>query len=89
MYLQTQVELTEWHHKFWLEVNEQFEGEKQRFTAHFGEKGPSADQLAAFYQDFLNRNRVRHRDYNREWWGRNFKLLPIALRAWTSTLFKR
>lgn len=79
--------LQEWNNKYWSENNELFTREKNEYIEkNFGketseEEALSHDQLAEFYQDFLERNRDKHVKYNKIWYKNHVALLGSSIIA--------
>ncbi|KAM6961255.1 cytochrome c oxidase assembly factor 8 [Aplochiton taeniatus] len=91
----------DWNHKFWTKQNVTFNKEKDDFIlAQLKSKGLSerdktgrkinltSEEMAVFYKQFLDANRRRHSDYNKEWYRRNFAITVLMSRvaigsAWT------
>ncbi|XP_006003404.1 cytochrome c oxidase assembly factor 8 isoform X2 [Latimeria chalumnae] len=93
-------ETQEWNQHFWADQNLAFSKEKQEFIHSClkakglqlrdedGRKRTlSAEEMAEFYEEFLNKNFWKHANYNKEWYKRNFAITfllgQVALqRAW-------
>ncbi|XP_033893487.2 cytochrome c oxidase assembly factor 8-like [Acipenser ruthenus] len=80
-------ETEDWNHQFWTNQNISFSKEKEGFIySCLKEKGLelrdedgrkrtlSADEMAEFYKEFLNKNYQKHSVYNKEWYMRNFTI---------------
>lgn len=84
--------LQDWNNGYWSEHNQLFELEKQEFIkknfshAISSDEALSHDQLAAFYRDFLERNRAKHVDYNIVWYRGLADLLGNSIKAKLSRL---
>lgn len=84
--------LQDWNNKYWAENNELFKREKNDYIEKtFGpesskEDALSHDQLAGFYQTFLEKNRRKHIDYNRIWYKNHVALLASSALAKISRL---
>ncbi|XP_068456494.1 cytochrome c oxidase assembly factor 8 isoform X2 [Clinocottus analis] len=95
-------ETEDWNHEFWTQQNISFNKGKDSFiSSQLSEKGLSlrdengrrrtlgSEDMAVFYKSFLDTNRTRHSDYNKEWYRRNFLITllmgRVALKAsWRS-----
>lgn len=86
-----------WNNEYWAENNERFHREKKDYVNNFlshiqkdnngdDQETLSHDQLAPFYRDFLERNRLRNVEYNKVWYKLHTGLLFSALRAKFSRL---
>uniref|UniRef100_A0A3P9NDN9 Cytochrome c oxidase assembly factor 8 n=1 Tax=Poecilia reticulata TaxID=8081 RepID=A0A3P9NDN9_POERE len=86
-------ETEDWNHVFWTRQNVNFSKEKEAFIISQlkakgltlrGEDGRrhslSSEEMAVFYKSFLDKNRMRHADYNREWYRRNFTITLLMAR---------
>uniref|UniRef100_A0A3B3UD10 Cytochrome c oxidase assembly factor 8 n=1 Tax=Poecilia latipinna TaxID=48699 RepID=A0A3B3UD10_9TELE len=86
-------ETEDWNHIFWTRQNVNFSKEKEAFIISQlkakgltlrGEDGRqsslSSEEMAVFYKSFLDKNRMRHADYNREWYRRNFTITLLMAR---------
>nr|XP_054759031.1 COA8 family protein CBG23705, mitochondrial-like [Lytechinus pictus] len=49
----------------------------------------SAEEMAEFYQQFLKENQHSFKDYNKQWYSKNFSLLWPAIKANVSKLMKK
>lgn len=80
-------ETQDWNQKFWTHQNLTFLKEKEEFIisklhalglGQRDEEGRKrtldAEVMADFYKDFLSKNFVKHAQYNREWYKRNFTI---------------
>ncbi|KAM4723339.1 cytochrome c oxidase assembly factor 8 [Anableps anableps] len=87
-------ETEDWNHEFWTKQNVSFSKEKDAFIISQlnakgltlrGEDGRrrslSSEEMAIFYKNFLDRNRMRHADYNKEWYKRNFTITLLMARV--------
>ena len=88
----TQYEsLQDWNNKYWAENNEHFNRSKAEYIkSNFGnineEEALSHDQLASFYQEFLEQNRDKHVRYNNLWYRNHLALLNSSIHAKISRL---
>ncbi|XP_076022133.1 cytochrome c oxidase assembly factor 8 [Genypterus blacodes] len=100
-------ETEEWNHEFWKEQNITFSKEKDGFIiSQLKAKGLSprdeqgrrrslnSEDMAVFYKSFLDRNRIRHANYNKEWYRRNFTITLFMARVtfqnmWTTVADRR
>ncbi|XP_072031635.1 cytochrome c oxidase assembly factor 8-like [Amphiura filiformis] len=93
-YRKMRQETYEWNHQFWARQNQNFIQVKEEFVEDtFAKKGMNAtdnegakqnlstEEMAEFYRNFLHDNRQILKEYNREWYRRNFGLLWPALRV--------
>ncbi|XP_070698747.1 cytochrome c oxidase assembly factor 8 [Pempheris klunzingeri] len=94
-------ETEDWNHDFWSKQNVTFSKEKDAFimsqlnskslTLH-DEQGRrralSSEEMAVFYKSFLDRNRVRHANYNNEWYRRNFTITFLMARIALNDLWR-
>lgn len=84
--------LQDWNNIYWSKNNELFEREKLEYIKkNFGDKisedeALSHDQLAPFYRCFLERNRLKHVNYNKHWYKNHVALLFSSLNAKFSRL---
>ncbi|KAM8913172.1 cytochrome c oxidase assembly factor 8 [Spinachia spinachia] len=87
-------ETEDWNHDFWTQQNISFSQEKEEFIFSqlkgrgltvLDEEGRrrslNSEEMAVFYKRFLDTNRIRHRDYNREWYRRNFTITLLMARV--------
>ncbi|XP_047467720.1 cytochrome c oxidase assembly factor 8 [Mugil cephalus] len=87
-------ETEDWNHEFWTKQNVSFNQEKETFIiSQLKSKGLtlrdedgrrrtlSSEDMAQFYKSFLDRNRVRHANYNKEWYRRNFTITLLMARV--------
>ncbi|KAM9842146.1 cytochrome c oxidase assembly factor 8 [Aulostomus maculatus] len=97
-------ETEDWNHKFWTEQNISFSKEKDAFIiSKLKAKGLSirdkqghrhslnSEEMAVFYKSFLDKNRIRHANYNKEWYRRNFTITLLMAqvtlhKAWQRTI---
>lgn len=83
-----------WHHEFWSKHNQNFFKQKHEFIKQRQQENAkhrdddktdddtvSAEELSLFYEQFLDDNYELHRNYNREWYRRNFSLLWLATKV--------
>ncbi|CAG5866925.1 unnamed protein product [Menidia menidia] len=47
-----------------------------------------SEEMAVFYKSFLDKNRVRHANYNKEWYRRNFTITLLMARVALRSLWK-
>ncbi|XP_037072652.1 cytochrome c oxidase assembly factor 8-like [Pollicipes pollicipes] len=76
-----QASVLAWNHLYWKKHNKAFKQERRRFVELRTRPGAEAvtdDQMADFYREFMERNREKHRRYNLQWYGHNFRLLGLA-----------
>ncbi|TKS87173.1 Apoptogenic protein 1, mitochondrial [Collichthys lucidus] len=91
----------DWNHEFWTKQNVMFTKEKDAFIfSQLNAKGLSvcdeqgrrralnAEEMAVFYKSFLDTNRVRHAEYNREWYRRNFTITLLMARVALNNMWK-
>ncbi|XP_007574945.1 cytochrome c oxidase assembly factor 8 [Poecilia formosa] len=94
-------ETEDWNHIFWTRQNVNFSKEKEAFIISQlkakgltlrGEDGRqsslSSEEMAVFYKSFLDKNRMRHADYNREWYRRNFTITLLMARIALNDLWR-
>uniref|UniRef100_A0A8C6S6C7 Cytochrome c oxidase assembly factor 8 n=1 Tax=Neogobius melanostomus TaxID=47308 RepID=A0A8C6S6C7_9GOBI len=87
-------ETEDWNHDFWTKQNVTFSQEKESFIAsQLRAKGLSrrdeqgrnrsldSEEIAVFYKNFLDTNRTRHANYNKEWYRRNFTITFLMARV--------
>lgn len=87
-------ETEDWNHEFWSHQNLTFSKEKEAFIISQlkakgltmrDEKGRrrslDSDEMAVFYKNFLDKNRIRHANYNKEWYRRNFTITLLMARV--------
>ncbi|KAG7232948.1 hypothetical protein INR49_005800 [Caranx melampygus] len=87
-------ETEDWNHDFWTKQNITFSKEKDSFImSQLKVKGLtvrdeqgrrrtlSSEEMAVFYKSFLDKNRTRHADYNKEWYRRNFTITLLMARV--------
>ncbi|KAK0155657.1 Apoptogenic protein 1, mitochondrial [Merluccius polli] len=83
-----------WNHEFWAHQNVTFSKEKEEFiSSQLKAKGMAArdeqgrkhtlnsEEMAVFYKSFLDTNRTRHANYNKEWYRRNFTITLLMGRV--------
>ncbi|XP_029349785.1 cytochrome c oxidase assembly factor 8 [Echeneis naucrates] len=86
-------ETEDWNHDFWTKQNVSFSKEKEEFIiSHLKAKGLTvrdedgrrrslnSEEMAVFYKSFLDKNRTRHANYNKEWYRRNFTITLLMAR---------
>ncbi|KAM9708664.1 cytochrome c oxidase assembly factor 8 [Menidia menidia] len=92
---------SDWNHDFWTKQNITFSKEKEAFIISQlkakgltlrDEKGRrralDSEEMAVFYKSFLDKNRVRHANYNKEWYRRNFTITLLMARVALRSLWK-
>uniref|UniRef100_A0A8C4T4W0 Cytochrome c oxidase assembly factor 8 n=1 Tax=Erpetoichthys calabaricus TaxID=27687 RepID=A0A8C4T4W0_ERPCA len=95
-------ETEEWNQKFWATQNSSFIKEKEEFITSClkaeglglkdenGRKRKlSAEKMAEFYKDFLNKNWQKHADYNKEWYKRNITITFLMGKVTLQMFWKR
>ncbi|KAF6716651.1 Apoptogenic protein 1, mitochondrial [Oryzias melastigma] len=91
----------DWNHKFWTKQNLNFSKEKEAFiVSQLSVKGLtlrdadgrrrslSSEEMAVFYKSFLDKNRIRHANYNKEWYRRNFTITLLMARVVLSSTWR-
>lgn len=91
----------DWNHHFWTKQNVTFSKEKESFIiSQLKSKGLSlrdeqgrrrsldSEEMAVFYKSFLDRNKTRHADYNKEWYRRNFSITLLMARVALQNMWK-
>ncbi|XP_035530418.1 cytochrome c oxidase assembly factor 8, partial [Morone saxatilis] len=48
----------------------------------------NSEEMAVFYKSFLDTNRVRHANYNNEWYRRNFTITLLMARVALNNMWK-
>uniref|UniRef100_A0AC34QWE2 tRNA-guanine(15) transglycosylase-like domain-containing protein n=2 Tax=Panagrolaimus sp. JU765 TaxID=591449 RepID=A0AC34QWE2_9BILA len=96
-YRKNREKLAEWNSNFWSKHNELFDKKKEEFRkekkkelGRLGQITPA--DMSIFYKQFLNERAASLREYNNEWYRKNFSLLGPAIRVnWIRfrRLFKR
>ncbi|XP_037551516.1 cytochrome c oxidase assembly factor 8 [Nematolebias whitei] len=94
-------ETEDWNQNFWTKQNISFSQEKEVFiVSQLKTKGLtlrdengrrralSSEEMALFYKSFLDRNRSRHADYNKEWYRRNFSITLLMARVALSGVWR-
>lgn len=94
-------ETEDWNHDFWTQQNITFSKEKESFIAsQLSAKGLSrrdeqgrrrsldSEEMAVFYKNFLDKNRTRHANYNKEWYRRNFTITFLMARVTLQNVWK-
>ncbi|XP_038130274.1 cytochrome c oxidase assembly factor 8 [Cyprinodon tularosa] len=94
-------ETEDWNNDFWTKQNVSFSKEKDAFIISQlkakglslrGEDGRrrtlSSEDMAVFYKSFLDRNRIRHANYNKEWYRRNFTITLLMAKVAFSTFWR-
>ncbi|XP_077395749.1 cytochrome c oxidase assembly factor 8 [Festucalex cinctus] len=92
----------DWNQRFWTEQNLTFGKEKDAFiVSQLKAKGLTerdqqgrrhtlaSEEMSIFYKDFLDKNRRRHVDYNKEWYRRNLSITFLMARVALLNLWKR
>ncbi|KAM4625008.1 cytochrome c oxidase assembly factor 8 [Polymixia lowei] len=87
-------ETEDWNQEFWAKQNVTFNEEKDTYIiSQLKAKGLSerdeqgrkqklnSEEMAVFYKSFLDSNRIRHSNYNKEWYRRNFTITLLMGRA--------
>ncbi|XP_042356986.1 cytochrome c oxidase assembly factor 8 [Plectropomus leopardus] len=87
-------ETEDWNHDFWTKQNISFSKEKEAFIiSQLKAKGLTvrdeqgrrrtlnSEEMAVFYKSFLDTNRIRHANYNKEWYRRNFTITLLMARV--------
>ncbi|XP_034715283.1 cytochrome c oxidase assembly factor 8 [Etheostoma cragini] len=99
-------ETEDWNHDFWTRQNISYSKEKDAFIfsslkakgltvrdEHGRRRALDSEEMAVFYKSFLETNRVRHADYNKEWYRRNFTITllmaQVALKNMWRTVTER
>ncbi|KAM9777885.1 cytochrome c oxidase assembly factor 8 [Neosynchiropus ocellatus] len=95
-------ETEDWNHTFWAKQNITFSTEKQAFIiSQLQSKGLSlrdeqghrralsSEEMALFYKAFLDKNRTRHANYNKEWYRRNLTITFLMARVSLWNAWKR
>ncbi|XP_076604315.1 cytochrome c oxidase assembly factor 8 [Chaetodon auriga] len=98
---QLRQETEDWNHEFWTKQNITFSKEKHAFiVSHLSAKGLtvrdeqgrrrslSSEEMAVFYKSFLDKNRKRHANYNKEWYRRNFTITLLMARVALSNVWR-
>ncbi|XP_051942122.1 cytochrome c oxidase assembly factor 8 [Hippocampus zosterae] len=92
----------DWNHQFWSQQNLTFGKEKDAFiVSQLKAKGLTerdqqgrrrtltSEEMSVFYKDFLDKNRQRHVNYNKEWYRRNLSITFLMARVALHNLWKR
>ncbi|TNM96059.1 hypothetical protein fugu_017142 [Takifugu bimaculatus] len=92
----------DWNQDFWANQNITFSKEKEAFiVSHLQARGLglrdeqgrrrslNSKEMAAFYKSFLDKNRTRHANYNKEWYRRNFSITLLMARVALSSMWRR
>nr|XP_046163783.1 cytochrome c oxidase assembly factor 8 [Oncorhynchus gorbuscha] len=87
-------ETEDWNHAFWTNQNITFNKEKDAFVlSQLKEKGLTerdekgrkralnSEEMAVFYKHFLDENCIRHANYNKDWYRRNFTITLLMGRV--------
>ncbi|XP_034015819.1 cytochrome c oxidase assembly factor 8 [Thalassophryne amazonica] len=91
----------DWNHEFWAKQNITFSKEKEAFiVSQLKAKGLSAqdeegrrrslntEEMASFYKRFLDDNRIKHANYNKEWYRRNFTITFLMAQVALCNIWK-
>lgn len=91
----------DWNHEFWTKQNITFSKEKESFiVSRLKSKGLlvrdgegrrralNSEEMAVFYKSFLDKNRIRHADYNKEWYRRNFTITLLMARVVVQNMWR-
>ncbi|XP_051241390.1 cytochrome c oxidase assembly factor 8 [Dicentrarchus labrax] len=94
-------ETEDWNHDFWTNQNITFSKQKEAFIiSQLNAKGLTvrdeqgrrrtlnSEEMAVFYKSFLDKNRVRHANYNNEWYRRNFTITLLMGRVALNNMWK-
>ncbi|KAF7649393.1 hypothetical protein LDENG_00141800 [Lucifuga dentata] len=94
-------ETEDWNHEFWAEQNITFSKEKEAFIiSQLKAKGLSlhdeegrrrslnSEEMAVFYKSFLDVNKIRHTNYNKEWYRRNLTITLLMARVALRSMWK-
>ncbi|KAF7200940.1 cytochrome c oxidase assembly factor 8 [Nothobranchius furzeri] len=94
-------ETEDWNHEFWTKQNISFSKEKEAFIiSHLKAKGLTlrdedgrrrslnSEEMALFYKSFLDQNKLRHANYNREWYRRNFSITVLMARVAVTSMWR-
>uniref|UniRef100_A0A8D2ZXI5 Cytochrome c oxidase assembly factor 8 n=1 Tax=Scophthalmus maximus TaxID=52904 RepID=A0A8D2ZXI5_SCOMX len=94
-------ETEDWNHNFWTQQNITFTKEKDAFIiSHLKAEGLTVrdeqgrrrslgcEDMATFYKSFLDTNRTRHVNYNKEWYRRNFTITLLMARVALSDMWR-
>lgn len=94
-------ETEDWNHEFWTKQNLTFSKEKEAFIiSQLKAKGLTlrdedgrrrsldSEEMAEFYKSFLDKNRTRHADYNKDWYRRNFTITLLMARVALSSMWR-
>lgn len=79
--------IQEWNNDYWARNNEMFNNEKSDYISknfdndESPEQALNHDQLAPFYQNFLEKNKARQKEYNKIWYRNHGLLLISAVKA--------
>ncbi|TNN66971.1 Apoptogenic protein 1, mitochondrial [Liparis tanakae] len=84
----------DWNHDFWTRQNISFTQGKETFiSSQLNTKGLTgrdengrrrtlnSEEMSVFYKSFLDTNKTRHADYNKEWYRRNFTITLLMARV--------
>ncbi|XP_050933980.1 cytochrome c oxidase assembly factor 8 [Lates calcarifer] len=94
-------ETEDWNHDFWTKQNITFSKEKEAFImSQLKAKGLTvrdeqgrrrslnSEEMAMFYKSFLDKNRTRHANYNKEWYRRNFTITLLMARVALNNMWR-
>ncbi|XP_069577504.1 cytochrome c oxidase assembly factor 8 isoform X1 [Brachyistius frenatus] len=96
-------ETEDWNHDFWTNQNITFSKEKETFIiSHLKAKGLTgrdesgrrqslnSEEMSMFYKSFLDKNRIRHANYNksRQWYRRNFTITFLMARVALNSMWR-
>ncbi|CAL4065757.1 unnamed protein product [Meganyctiphanes norvegica] len=82
------------NHDFWTDHNVQFKKMKADFIQkrlhekymssedHEVPRRLTAEEMSEFYKGFLDENRKKHMEYNKQWYRNNFKNVFLAAKVW-------
>ncbi|XP_041669337.1 cytochrome c oxidase assembly factor 8 [Cheilinus undulatus] len=94
-------ETEDWNHDFWTKQNMNFSKEKEAFIiSQLSAKGLTlrdeqgrrrtltSEEMAEFYKNFLDKNRTRHANYNKQWYRRNFTITLLMARVAVTNMWR-
>ncbi|XP_033498296.1 cytochrome c oxidase assembly factor 8 [Epinephelus lanceolatus] len=94
-------ETEDWNHEFWTKQNISFSKEKEAFIiSQLKAKGLTlrdeegrrrslnSEEMAVFYKSFLDTNRIRHANYNKEWYRRNFTITLLMAQVTLKNMWR-
>lgn len=95
-------ETEDWNHAFWAKQNVTFSKEKEAYIVsqlelqglserdETGRKRTlNSEEMAVFYKHFLDTNRVKHANYNKEWYRRNFSITMLMGRVILTNIWRK